>query len=218
MTRQGALVRGAAAVGGGVLAAATEGLASLRAAAKPLHPTGEVYAGRLSRRGSDPKSPTGVAWIDEPGEDEVIVRLSRALGLPEALPDIHGLALRVAAPGGPADVLFASTGTNRLARFVLTASRDPRGRPMTTLLPYRTPSGPLLLRATHAAGDTFDLSWARPSGDWHSFATLRLEDREGDPQISFDPILNQLPGLSQYPAVLRLREPSYLRARRSRRP
>lgn len=211
------LTRHAAGLGGGLLAGATQALAAIRTAAKPLHPEGEVYAGRLVRRGTAYGPHTDVPWIDEPGEDDVVVRLSRAVGLPDGVPDIHGLALRVLGPD-PADLLFANTGTHRLTRFALTASRHPRARPMTTLLPYRAPSGPVLLRADSAGPASYELSWARPSGRWHPFATLRLDEHRGDPTISFDPVLHRLPGLEQYPAVLRLREPAYRRARRSRAP
>jgi hypothetical protein len=203
------------AAAGGALATATHALASLRSAAKPLHPEGGVYSGTLHRRGS--AEMTGVAWLDQPGTDDVEVRLSRAIGLPDVLPDIHGLALRVHGPSGPADLLFANTGTSRLTRYFLTASRDPRGRPMTTLLPYRAPTGPVLLRADSTAQDTVELSWARPSSGWTGFATVHLGDRSEDSaRLSFDPLLNQLPDLDQYPAVVRLREPAYRRARRTR--
>jgi hypothetical protein len=203
-----------AAAAGGVLATATQALASLRAAAKPLHPEGEVYSGTVQRHGS--ASATGVAWLDEPGTDDVDVRLSRAIGLPDPLPDVHGLALRIHGPAGPGDLLFATTGTSRLTRYLLTARRDPR-RPMTTLLPYRTPTGPVLLRADSAGHDTFELSWARPSSRWTGFGTLHLADRRDDStRLSFDPLLNQLPDLDQYAAVVRLREPAYHRARRTR--
>lgn len=203
-----------AAAGGAVLAATTGGLARLRGAAKPLHPLGELRAGRVRRSGSFPA--TGVAWLDDAGEDAVLVRRSRAVGLPHPLPDIHGLALRVDGPRGPADLLLASTGFGRLSRFVLTWSRDPRTRPLTTLLPYRTPTGPVLLGATLRDEDTVVLAWARPSGSWRRFATVHLEDAVEDPTISFDPLLHRLPGLDQYAAVVRLREPAYARARASR--
>ncbi|MBA2952683.1 hypothetical protein GON03_21915 [Nocardioides sp. MAH-18] len=199
-----------------MLAGATQAIGALRTAAKPLHPDGEVYAGGLARRGTAFGPHTGVPWIDEPGADDVVVRLSRAVGLPDGVPDIHGLALRVLGPDGPADVLFANTGTRRLTRFALTASRHPRARPMTTLLPYRAPSGPVLLRVDSAGPGSYELSWARPSSRWHPFATLHVDERLGDPTVSFDPIVHRLPGLAQYPAVLRLREPAYRRARRSR--
>jgi hypothetical protein len=203
------------AAAGGALAGATHALAALRSAAKPLHPEGEVFSGTIARRGSP--TPTGVAWLDQPGTDDVDVRLSRAVGLPDRLPDIHGLALRVHAPDGPADLLFATTGTGRLTRYLLTASRDARRRPMTTLLPYRTPTGAVLLRADSTDPDLFELSWARPSSRWTGFATLHLGQRRDDgARMSFDPLLRQLPGLDQYPAVVRLREPAYRRARRTR--
>jgi len=206
--------RAASSAGGTLLALAARGLAALRPARKPLHPQGDLFSGRLLRRGSDER--TGVAWLDEPGEDEVTVRLSRAIGLPRDLPDIHGLALRVHGVSG-GDLLFATTGRGRLSRFLLTASRHPRGRPLTTLLPYETDSGALVIGAVGVEAETYELSWARPAGEWHAFATLRLSTHHsGDPEISFDPVRHQLTGLRQYPAVERLREPAYLRARRSR--
>ena len=115
-------------------------------------PRRRVVTGTLERRGS--AVPTGSAWVDEPGRDEVVVRLSRAIGLPEAVPDIHGLAMRVPTPAGVGDLLFASTGWSLLGRFVLTFGGGPESRPMTTLLPYRTAEGPVLLgvRAIGAAG------------------------------------------------------------------
>jgi hypothetical protein len=203
----------AADAGGRLLSAATATLAALRPAAKPLHPEGEVRAGRLERHGRGPRS--GVPWLDEPGEDPVEVRLSRAIGLPDALPDIHGLALRVHGTDGPGDVLLASTGTGRVTRHVLTASRDPRGRPLTTLLPYATDGGPVVLAADSLGPDEYRLSWSHPARPWHEFGTLYLDERR-DARISFDPVLNRVPGLQQYPWVTRLREPAYRRARRSR--
>ena len=43
------------------------------------------------------------------------------------------------------------------------------------------------------------------------------DDEAPNQAMSFDPVRNQLPGLTQYPWVRRLREPSYKSARRSRR-
>lgn len=205
-----------AAAGGTLLAATTRAVAVVRPAAKPLHPRGEVLQGRLFRTGADPA--TGVPWLDDAGEDDVLVRRSRAIGLPGSVPDIHGLAVRVPLPnGGYGDLLLASTGWGRLTRFVLTASRSPQGRPMTTLLPYRTDRGPLLLGARATGEESFELAVAAPEGDWARFAELRLSAVPAtDPEISFDPVANQLPGLEQYDAVERLREPSYHTARASR--
>ena len=89
---------------------------------------------------------------------------------------------------------------------------------MTTLLPYRAPIGPILLGARRVDDQVFDLSWARLTGEWHSFAGLALlpDEQDTDPEISFDPMLNRLPGLEPYDWVRRLREPGYATARRER--
>jgi hypothetical protein len=201
-------------VAGQVLAAATRSLAAVRPAPKPLHPRGELVRGRLYRHGVQP--PVEVAWLDERGEDDVLVRLSRAIGLPDRLPDIHGLALRVpVADGSYGDLLFATTGWGRITRFVLTPTRRP-DRPMTTLLPYRAPTGAVVLGARANGAESFELSVAPYDGEWRTFADLRLSRQPLDEDVSFDPVEHQLPGLEQYAAVERLREPSYRRARDTR--
>jgi hypothetical protein len=211
-------IRAASSAGGQVLRAAT-GLVAARPAAKPLHPRGSVVPGALHRFGGQGGS--GAAWLDEAGDDEVLVRLSRAIGLPAPAPDIFGLAVRVPREdGGHGDLLFASTGLGRLTRFTLTAARTPYGRPLTTLLPYRTPAGAVLLSAVFLDESRLELAWAVGAGSWHPFAELVLaegSEEAGDAPVSFDPVANLLPGLDTYPWVRRLREPSYLRARRSRR-
>ena len=207
--------RAGASAAGKLLATATRSLAALRPAAKPLHPNGEIATGTLDRLGS--AVPSGVPWLDAVGEDEVVVRLSRAIGLPRGVPDIHGMALRVPTDGGAGDLLFASTGWGRLGRFVLTAGVGPQSRPMTTLLPYRTAQGPIVLGARSAGARTWQLSWSRPAGGWQPFAELHLGTEPApDQSISFDPISRQLPGLDQYRWAVRLREPSYRTARASR--
>lgn len=203
------------ATGGSALALGTRAIALLRPAAKPLHPVGVTLRGQLRRLGSE--RATGVAWIEDPGQDDVLVRLSRAIGLPSALPDIHGLALRVLGTEGPADILLATTGWGRLSRFALTFGRQPESRPLTSLLPYRTDIGAVVLGARATAPGSYQLSWAPYDGDWVPFADLELTgELAHDQSIAFDPVLNQVPGLAQYPFVVRLREPSYLWARRSR--
>lgn len=207
---------GASSVGGALLATATHATAAIRPAAKPLHPQGRLRQACLYRSGVEPM--IGVEFLDASGIDEVVVRESRAIGLPRSLPDIHGLAVRVPNPDGThGDLLFASTGRGRLTRFVLTASRTTYGRPMTTLLPYRTDAGPVLLSARATGPETIELSCAVGDGPWHRFADLRLSEQDvDDPHVSFDPVRNRLPGLEQYGWVEQLREPSYAVARADR--
>jgi hypothetical protein len=207
----------AASLGGAGLSGAVRLLAAARPAAKPLHPEGDVVSATLRRSGSHPA--TGSEWLDERGSDEVRVRRSRAVGLPDGLPDIHGLAVRVPLAGGAhGDLLLATTGTGRLSRFVLTVGWTPYSRPLTTLLPYRTPTGPKLLAACAWTEHRYELAYASPGGSWHPFADLVLSSTAGpDPLVSFDPVRNTLPGLENYEWVRRLREPAYGTARLSRR-
>jgi hypothetical protein len=209
--------RAASTAGGQVLRAAI-GVIAVRPAAKPLHPRGSVVRGTLHRFGNGER--TGAAWLDEAGDDQVVVRVSRAVGLPSPLPDIHGLALRVPTPGGGhGDLLLATTGLGRLTRFTLTAARSPYRRPLTTLLPYRTPTGAVVVAAQFRDDTTVGLAWARGRGRWHAFAELVLQEdpvREDDRLLSFDPVRNTLPGLATYGWVRRLREPAYATARRCR--
>lgn len=209
--------RAASSAGGQVLRAAT-GLVSARPAAKPLHPRGVVVRGSLRRSGGG--ASTGAAWLDRPGDDQVLVRHSRAVGLPASMPDIYGLALRVPTESGRhGDLLFASTGLGRLTRFTLTPSLSPYARPLTTLLPYRTPVGAVLLSAVFQDEVTLALAWAARSGAWHHFAELSLhaDPVDGaDLPVSFDPVRNTLPGLEPYDWVRRLRQPAYVTARSRR--
>ncbi len=183
--------RAASYAGGQMLRAAT-GIIATRPADKPLHPRGSVVQGTLHRFAVE--GTAGAGWLTQAGDDQVLVRQSRAIGLPAPVPDIHGLALRVPTAGGRyGDVLFASTGLGRLTRFMLTAARSPSQRPLTTLLPYRTPIGAVLLSAVFQDEATIELAWAISSGVWHPFAELLLDKNPvngADRPVSFDPVRN----------------------------
>lgn len=205
---------------GAVLAGASRTLTWSRRRPKPLHPVGEVVAGKLVRRGGT--EPSGVPWLDEAGTDDVIVRFSRAIGLPRPLPDIFGIAVRVRVDDRPADLLLATTGLGRLTRLVLAPATSRGSRPFTTLLPYRGPRGPLFIAARPVADldrpgparPALELLWSRGFGPWVEFGRIDLAGTSGpDPSISFDPIAHPLPGLGIYRWVRRLREPAYRAAR-----
>ena len=151
----------------------------------------------------------------------MLVRQSRAVGLPPPVPDIHGLAVRVPIEDGRhGDLLFASTGLGRLTRFTLTLAPSPLRRPLTTLLPYRTPAGAVLLSAVFHDESKLELAWAIRGGPWNPCAELVLHNNpadETDVPVSFDPVRNVLPGLEPYDWVRLLRGPSYATARRARR-
>jgi hypothetical protein len=217
VTQLAALRRLATVVLGQGLGAVTRTASLLRRSDKPLHPAGSVSPAVLHRLGG---GRSGVAWLDRPGEDEVLVRQSRSVGLPRWAPDVFGLAVRVPTGAGRhGDLLFSNTGLGPLSRFLLVPTRSLTARAMGTLLPYRSSLGPLLLSAVHHDSTTVALSWARGTGPWCRFATLTLAEApsgESDAPVCFDPVRNTVPGLENYDWVRRLREPSYAAARRSR--
>jgi hypothetical protein len=209
-------ITAAADVAGRALATITDGIARIRPADKPLHPEGVSRTGRLVRPGSD--DPVGVPWFDLPGEDEVLVRMSHAIGLPGRVPDIDGLAIRLRkGQTRYADLLLASTGWDRVTRHLLVPALR-QHQPLTTLLPYRSPVGPVVIGARPVGGRGYDLHWARLGRAWRPLGTLTLDlALPEEAETSFDPVLNLLPGLQQYDWVEHLRERSYATARRRRR-
>jgi hypothetical protein len=215
--RSGRVVRGLSDLGGRGLAATFAAVGKVRPARKPLHPRGELFSAVVERSGLD--APVGVPWIDEPGRTTVLVRLSRATGLPPSLPDIHGMALRIPTDdAGHADILLATTGTGRISRFVLFPAGSADHGAYSTLIPYETKVGALNLAALPVRDEarTFALACARGTGKWRTFARMRLEDLPLEDSPSFDPVLNTLPGLAYYDWATRLRERAYRGARRSR--
>lgn len=206
--------------GGAALGVVFSVVSRIRPAAKPLHPRGRLVSATVRRTGLHP--PVGVAWLDEPGRDDVLARVSRAVGLPPPVPDIGGLAVRVLETSGrEADLLFATTGLGALSRYVLRFSRSPHTRPHSTLFPYRTPTGAVVLAAVPwADGAGYDLLCATAAGPWRRFGQIELGQTPAvappDPLVSFDPVRNTLPGLEPLAWVRRLREPAYASARRAR--
>ena len=186
---------------------------------KALHPRGGVREGVIRRHGG--RATTGVAWIDEPGTDRVLVRLSRATGLPCFLPDIGGLALKIpVGTDGHGDLLLASTGAGPIGRFVVRPVRRP-GRTYASVMPYRSPTGPLLLAAFPSAADgsRFELASSGLRGAWSPFAELEVPSGWADAPdrpLTFDPVLNQVPGLPSYAWAAQLRRFAYAASRRAR--
>lgn len=225
----------AATVVGRALGAGFATLAAVRRP-HPIHPHGALLRGSLRRSGSALE--TGVRWIDEadPQPVPVVARVSRSVGLPQPLPDVIGLAVRFDGAAGPVDIELASTGSGRLSRWALLAHRSPSRAHLGSLLPYRAPSGPVLLAARTVAPADLPASpaslaerlatepWrlqllvARPRGPWHAFAELELRREAGplDPLLRFDAGRHLLPGALHYDWVVRLRQPSYDRVQRRR--
>jgi hypothetical protein len=213
------LGRGAAGFVGAALGAVFGATARIRPTAKPLHPRGFQVTGTLHRHGSD--RTWGVPWLDEPGSEPVLVRFSRALGLPGPLPDILGLTVRIQRPDGDADLLLATTGRGVYSRMALVPRRD-LAAGYGSLMAYRTPAGPAWLLAEGEADEArprrLRLSAGDRAGTWWPFADIDLAagTEDMDPTVSFDPIIHPLPGLELYAWEQRLRESAYAAARSAR--
>lgn len=188
---------------------------------RPLHPRGESRRAVWAVDGARAE-PTGVPILDQAGAWTCVVRHSRAVGLPGGWPDIEGMAVHIEGEDG-GDVLLAGTGDGRVGRHLL-VPRWSSGT-CTTLLPLRTPTGPVLLRLRppRSAGDSgegaasdgqvWEVSWSRPGRGWHLVGMLTMRD-EAVSTPHFDPVEHPPRGLEHYPTVALLRSPSYRQARR----
>ena len=217
-----------AILGGGALRLLFRSILLLRRP-RPIHARGLVLRGNIVRLSGAARS--GIRWIDEPMDEPLPVtsRLSRSVGLPPALPDIIGLALRFAAEGRTVDIELASTGLGVPSRFVLSPHRSPTRARFGTLLPYRSARGAVLVcaipvsrqalpaavpdLAAALAGEPWRLRLhhATPTGKWHPFAelTLRLAGNQDDAHLRFDAVRHELPGAGTYRWTRLLRQPSY---------
>jgi hypothetical protein len=111
--------------------------------------------------------------------------------------------------------------TGLLGRYVLLPTRRHGLRAYTSLFPYKTLAGPLLLAAIPTAGSPgqYELAYARPTGPWLPFGTLEVTQmtyRGHELDLSFDPVLNVVPGLETYDWAAQLRRFSYAASRRAR--
>ncbi|MGY1806612.1 phosphodiesterase [Blastococcus sp. SYSU D00669] len=181
---------------------------------KPMHPRGVVFDGELER--GTGTEPFGVPWLDEPARDRVVVRLSRGAGLPPALPDLLGLAVRI--PDGPVDLLLSTTGTAPLLRLLPTVRRDPAAA-YTSIMGYRSDAGTLRLAAFPDGGSRrFTLAAARGQGPWRLFGRLALAAPRAplDPDVRFDAVRHPPHGLLPDGPMARFRAPAYAAARAGR--
>jgi hypothetical protein len=200
----------------GPLDAATEGLyggLSRLRGKRSFHPHGIGYSGRLSVVAQQPEY-EGVPLLERRGEHRVVCRLSRASGVPEPVPDILGLALRIVDLHGRdrhQDFLLATGASPPVARHLLLPGvRGFFGQALSTLLPYRIGSRLRVLGAraahggSHAApgsldelreafarnGLRFRLALAPLHGGWSAFAEMALDtqlDHEETERLAFTP-------------------------------
>jgi len=207
----------------GVALAAGLGLVAWVSGRKPLHAVGRTWAAEL--RIDAPTPHLGVPLLMDRGVRACTARVSRALGTRDGWWDIGGLTLRIpgeGSRGGPADVLFATTGTGRFTRYLLRPVGRASARPLTTLLPTRAAghSVTLLAQPVHrpaAADDVtrdYEVAVSIDRGPWDVVGLLQLHAELPDSTARFDPIVDELEGTSAPAWVIAVREPAYRWARR----
>lgn len=194
-----------------------------------FHPNGVLARGRIERR-----APEGRGLPVESGD--VIARVSKAVGLPGAIPDFAGLAWRMTVDGRPWDVLLASTGPG-LTRVLLRPALSWGEVTYSSLMPLRHQGdvwwvrgrlvteldGPGMsldtIKDRLSRGDlTYDIEQAPGTGAFEPLARLTLgEVIPPDHDVSFDPTLNSAPGVELSPRWLTsFRRAAYKRSREGR--
>ena len=159
-------------------------LASRVRGERAVHAEGLLLEGRLQV--TPQGAPTGAPLLDTAGDHPAFVRFSRGIGLPDRLPDVHGLAIRV----GGQDLLLDTAVPRAWLRYLPALRRSPLGGAYSSLLPYETPDGHRYIVAAFPVGDPlrvpladlasarprFRLALARRNGPWRPVATLICGD------------------------------------------
>jgi hypothetical protein len=143
------------------------GVATAVRGARVFHPYGSTHVATLTVSGGDD---WGAALLDRPAVHEGVVRLSRGAGLPEPLPDVEGLALRLpglGVGGAPLDLLINSAWRYVFAPSVLTPT-------WSTVLPYRTGTGRRVLLGARPDRMGFTLLAAPLLGPWTPWGRLEV--------------------------------------------
>jgi hypothetical protein len=141
-----------------------------------------------------PKGEAFRATVDAPGLPRLnsgdgggVVRFSRGVGLPDALPDILGIALRT----NGQDLLMVTSGSRPIARHLILPTLGWSSLPYSTILAYRLDDRTLMFGArVDDDRRRLTLLMAEPRGGWEEIGTAtvgeRLPDEEGE-ALRFDP-------------------------------
>jgi hypothetical protein len=175
---------------------------------RSLHPAGVAFAATLV---VDEPRLAEAELFARPGERPALVRFSRGFGLPEPLPEILSMAVKVPdayGPGRDQDLLLTAAGERPLLRHVFAGGRSHLARTFSSVLPFRVGGRTVVfgavprvapggeegdlaeLEAEAARGAlSFDLRVATPLGPWLTVARLdagrRLSAEEED-ALSFN--------------------------------
>ena len=186
--------------------------------ARIFHPVGTAYTATLTIDGGD--HPLGALV----GRHDAVVRLSRGAGMPERLPDVLGLAVKVLnahGAGGHQDFLLVTSGEGFPARHLLMPAHSEDERPYSSVLPYRNARGDRFLvgaRRDVADSNRFVLAAASVTGPWLAIGAVELADgldEEQAQRLRFSP-WNTGGGIEPTGVLNRLRRGAYAGSQRAR--
>ncbi len=160
---------------------------------RPLHPGGSAFAATLEVPGSTAPE---LELFAEAGRRSALVRFSRGFGLPDPLPEVLSLAVKVPnayGPGRDQDFLLTASGGPPVLRHTFAAGRSHLKRTYSTVIPFTaagrrvvfgavaSPAGSGVagdldeLRAVAARGELMlDLRMAGLLGPWQELARIRV--------------------------------------------
>jgi hypothetical protein len=228
-------VRGAARVSdivAGPLAAGVFGALSALRRRRVFHPYGRAFDATVDLVGLPDLAPSVLASA---GRHRAVVRLSRGAGVPEPLPDILGVAVRLLDVGEERgqhqDLLLASSGTAPVLRHTLvpvtgfgrahySSVLPQQAGGMTVVLGLRpvwsgepSPTARLddVAEALTSARLTFDLAVAAPAGEWRTAGRIEVGAARGEAEsesLRFNPF-NDAGGVEPIGALNGLRRRAY---------
>jgi hypothetical protein len=202
--------------------------------ARIFHPEGFLCAGEWSIERTSPLAPRATV-LQAGARHEVLARVSRGAGLPDAVPDFYAVAVRLLdayGPGAHQDLLInASSGLPVLHHLFLPAPRW-YSQTYSTCLPYTAGAAPFVIglqpppepgpgpplgamRAAVAAGTRFSIAVAPSLGRFEAVGTLALHTPRASGDVPYDP-WNTGGGLEPATWLNRLRREAYAQSRRGR--
>jgi hypothetical protein len=188
------------------------GAVSRARGSKSLHPEGVVHEAVVQITGTG-AAPQGARLLREPAEHRALVRFSRSFGLPDRLPDLLGMSLRlvdVHGPGRHQDFLMVTSVDAPVLHHVFVPAGDPEQRPYSSSLPYTAGNERFLVGAVPRGDMRFTLAVAPIMGRFEPVGEIRVGERL--PQeldgLRFDP-WNTGGGLELEGVFNRLRDYAY---------
>lgn len=139
-----------------------------------IHAKGQAFSGELTLLAD--AAALNIPLMRGPKIRPVLVRFSRGAGLPDPLPDVLGIAIRVPdadGAGHPQDLMLSTGGGSPLLRRMLVPRWDYRTSTYTSLISYEVGGRDLVVAALPDGGD-FLLATAEGGSAWTPFARLAV--------------------------------------------